>query len=293
MASLRPKFYFLAPTTDSPVNGPIFLGGIITHPRNADCPLNNSPLLIDPAVIPVQTVENKDYSVTYEKTRSFTVGIWASFLANILGISGEISGDLGNKASETWSIKTLKTMSFTPTPDYIRQSLENSSVKEFIAKDANWLRSSRVYMITGLKFAYGASGVVTWAKMKGLNLHAGFDATSFGVPVTAGPLVGATREDRVEHTFGEKTPFVLAFRMQRIKVSSSGNIQDGTVAGGMLGLDDANEVWTPPGQEQFDFVVHGLEADADADEFEIDDKWEVLDVSSSLPELCGCSLAQG
>lgn len=287
MAPLRPKFYFLAPTTDSPVNGPISLGAIITHPREADSPLNNKPLTIDVKSIPVQSSEDTDYSVDFEKKRSFTLGIWASFLAEILGVGGDISNDLSKEDSEKWTIKTLKTLSFNPTQEYIKQSLEDSLVKDFVKANASWLRSSRVYMITGLKLAYGASAAITRAKSKGLNLHLGVDATSLGVPVEAGPDIGGERSNTVTQSFGEKTPFVLAFRMQKINVSASGEVKSQTVIGGMLG-HDANA--TDSDETVPEMMVEGLEeGDTTAADFDIKKVWRVFDDSGHGEETCGCS----
>ena len=156
MTSLRQKFYFLAPTTDVPDNGPIFLGGIITHAREADAPQNSTPMPIDPASMPIYAVEDHNQSFTFENGRSYTSGIWASFLAMILGLGGDLEGNKTKQDSETWTVQTLKTIYFNPTPEYIKQSLENSAVKKYIQEDAGWLRSTRLYMITGMKLAYGA-----------------------------------------------------------------------------------------------------------------------------------------
>jgi hypothetical protein len=288
MSPLRKKFYFLAPTTDSPVNGPIFLGGILTHPKDADMPLNIIPLPIDSTLMPIYNVEADAQSFTFEKNRSFTSGIWASFLAMILGISGDLESNISNQNTEKWTIKKLKTISFNPTPEYIKQSLEHSAVKKFITEDANWLQSSQVYMITGLKLAYGAESIATYAKSKGLNLSLGLDATSLGVPVQGGPKFGTTSDVRVEQSAGEKTPLVLAYRIRKIIVSSSGGFKDKAVDGGMLGIP--KEVTEREGP---DFIVQGLkEDDTDAEEFEIERTWKIEEGHGETTEVFDCSLTQ-
>jgi hypothetical protein len=162
------------PTRETPVNGSIELGNIITLPRNADQPLNSPPIPIDRAVMEVFEHEAENYSVTVNKITSGTIGIWASFLIQILGIGG----DAGNASKEEWKCDTLKTSWFTPTLEYIAKSLENSAVKEFLLDNRDWLKWSKVYMIMGIKVAYGASGVITYSKKKGINLHLGVDATN-------------------------------------------------------------------------------------------------------------------
>jgi hypothetical protein len=288
MSPLRKKFYFLASTTDSPVNGPIFLGGILTHPKDADMLLNAIPLPIDSTLMPIYTVEADAQSFTFEKNCSLTSSIWASFLTMILGIGGDLESNISNQDSEKWTIKKLKTISFNPTPEYIKQSLESSAVKRFITEDANWLKSSQVYMITGLKLAYGASSVITYAKSKGFNLSLGLDATSLGVPVEGGPKFGTTHDVRVEQSVGERTPFVLAYRIRKIIASSSGEFKDKAVDGGMLGIPkEDNECEGPK------FIVQGLEEDdTDAEEFEIERTWEIEEGNGVTTEVFGCSLTQ-
>ena len=123
MASERRKFYFLAPTRETPVNGPIKLGNIITLPRNADEPLNSPPIPTNRAVMEVFEHETEKYSVTIDKTMSGALGIWASFLTQILGLGGDVDGESGNADKEEWKCDTLKTFWFIPTPEYIAKSL--------------------------------------------------------------------------------------------------------------------------------------------------------------------------
>jgi len=284
MPSLREKFYFLAPTTDSPAEGPIFLGAIITHPKNADTPLNNAPLPIDPALMPMHTTEDHTQSITINKERAISSNSWASFLRMIFGIGGDVEGEMNDRDSEEWSIEMLKTMSFNPDPNYIQQSLNNSAVKEFIAKDANWLGRSHMYMITGLKLAYGASSIIDYSKSKGLNLSAGIDATNAAIPAEGGSKIGESHTEQVHLSTGKKSPFALAFRMQKIIVSSSGNITNKPVSGGMLGMPEKRAA-----AEDSSFIVQGLEErDANAKDCGIKESWEIEENG----EICGCALSR-
>lgn len=207
----------------------------------------------------------------------------------ILGLGGDVGGEHSNTDKEEWKCESLKTVWFTPSPAYIVKSLENSAVKEFLKENRNWLSNSKVYMITGIKIAYGASGVIVYAKKKGLNLHLGVNATNLGVPVEGGPNFGVTRERSVTEEIGGKEPFVLAFRMRRIKVSSKGDVENKIVTGGMLSLGSDEE-----GEEPVRLVVDGVEdEDADADEFEIENSWNIKedgDTAMSEPIACAMSL---
>ncbi|CAN9405755.1 unnamed protein product [Alternaria alternata] len=76
----------------------------------------------------------------------------------------------------------------------------------------------------------------------------------------------------VTQEIGDKDPFVLGFRIQRIKVSTKGRIRQERVEDGdMLGVDDDLE-----DGERVELVIDGLEdADADAEEFGIESSWTV------------------
>lgn len=116
------------------------------------------------------------------------------------------------------------------------------------------------------------------------------DLTSLGLPVEGGPEFGVARESSVERSFGEKTPFVLAFRMRKIIVSSSGQVDNKPVTGGLLGRDDEERKSKEAQQAKFD--VEWVDAmDTDADEFEIDDSREIQDTIGASTEAGGCSLA--
>ncbi|KAI4942295.1 hypothetical protein J4E86_010097 [Alternaria arbusti] len=282
MSSHKEKFYFLAPP-DTPAKGPIFLGGIIKTPKNADAPLNNARMPIDQEKMPIYSTEDHAQSFSFSKQRDFSTSIWASFLRMIFGIGCDVQSETDNRESEEWKVKTLKTMSFNPTPDYIRQSLDNSDVKKQVADDANWLGRTTVYMITGLKLAYGASSIVKYSKSKGLELRAGIDATTLAIPAEGGSNIGGAHIEQVHLSTEKKSPITLAFRIQEIKVRSSGDIANKPVSGGMLGMPEEQARAVDPV-----FDVEGLEeCDANAADFGIVKSW----VIEESDEIYGCALA--
>jgi len=112
--------------------------------------------------------------------------------------------------------------------------------------------------------AYGApnvfvdlvsSGVTSRTIGDGLHLHIGLDVTSFGAPVQFGPNISADRENTVEETKEKVPPFMFVFRMRKIKVSTTGEIESETVTGGYLG-----KVWNDSEEEELvELKVNGLE----------------------------------
>jgi hypothetical protein len=264
--------YFLAPTRDAPPETFIRLGNIIEEPRFADRPLNEHPLPIEKCIV---GSESKNGVLKFENTQTCTIGIWASFLMQILGVGGDINDQISKGITEKWEFQRIETLLFEPSTEYIEKSLDSTDVKRYVQHNRSWLWDTSLYMITGIKIAYGAKGTVSYARSKGINLHLGVDATSVGVPSEAGPNIGFEKACNVTQSIGDKDPFVLAFRMRRIKVSSKGQVRHERVDGGMLGVNEGDG---EDEEERVELVVDVLEsADADAEEFGIRTSWKVGD----------------
>jgi hypothetical protein len=207
----------------------------------------------------------------------------------ILGVGGDINMQISNGTTESWNCDTIRTLFFEPTTEYIKKSLEITSVKEYIRDNRNWLYDTKLYMITGIKIAYGAKGTVTYARNKSIHLHLGVDATPVGVPVQTGPDIGVEKGRNMTQNIGDKEPFVLAFRMQRIKVSAKGETRHRREEGEMLGLDDDDE--DEKDEEPVELMVDGLESvDAHAEEFGIRTSWVVGD--EGVGDTSNCALAE-
>jgi hypothetical protein len=207
----------------------------------------------------------------------------------ILGIGGDVQLEASTTKKDDWNCEILKTTWFTPTTEYIVKSLENTEVKKFLVDNQVWLRRSKVYMITGIKVAYGASSAAERAINIGVKLHLGVDATmATGVPVSGGPDIGAKWCSKTMQGSGRAEPFVFAFRLRQIKVSAKGDVAHKQLtSGAMLSLDSA----TGNEEAKIDLIIDGLESeDADADEFALDG-WATVD-DAAADETCGCSKAE-
>ncbi|CAN9474280.1 unnamed protein product [Alternaria alternata] len=264
--------YFLAPTRDTPPETFIRLGNIIEQPRFADRPLNRHPLPPEDTIV---GPEMRNHVFEFDNIKVYTIGIWTSFLMQILGIGGDVNTQIAKGTAETWDCERIETVSFEPTSQYIEQSLDSTNVKRYIQDNKNWLWDTKLHMITGIKIAYGAKGTIRHARSKGIHLHLGVDAILGFTPVQAGPDIGVEKGRNVTQDIGDKDPFVLAFRMQRIKVSSKGQVRHERVDGGMLGVEDDD---SEAEEERVELVVDGLEsADANAEEFGVGTSWKVGD----------------
>lgn len=135
-----PPHFELAP----PPVGPLGLGSIVEDLRSLH--VINSRL-----EIPTHQLHRHYTSglqLTGPEMHTVKFDIWANFLS-IFGVDGE-AGLLSQRAKEdTYKFDRLETISFIPTQDHIRQSVEQGEVPVYIkARDFK-----PVYLVTGLKIA--------------------------------------------------------------------------------------------------------------------------------------------
>jgi hypothetical protein len=289
MAPLRPKFYYLAPTLEVPPEGPITLGSIISEPRLVNEPINDY-------LVPPKSYAEKVYlhnapnsRIQVDSKREGHGGIFADFLQYLpLGLSGNIDGKASNKDNEDWTFDNLQTIWFTPSTEYVKKSLEDRDMQDFIYENKTWLGRTKLYMVVGVKVAYGASSTISYAQERGGNLHIGFDFTPLGVPITVGPDGGYHQDLTVTQTGQGGDPFVFAFRLRQVKISPAGDVSHKDYNdGALLSLhgDEKDE------KTEIKIVVEGLEDfDADASDFHGLQSWDVVDEAPTDEGGCKCAM---
>lgn len=254
----RPKHYFLAPI-GNPLNGQIKLGNIIALPRLADDPINENHVSL--SSVPMEITEHNEYDYTFNVNAKSggRIGIWASFL-------------------QTISLKAEAT---------ITKCLEDDGVRNFLRINKPSFGASNLYMITGIKVAYGASSVVQYAKKKGIALRLGSGFTGNHV----GPEFSRNDEIGVSQSQGGANPFVFAFRLRRIKLSVSGEISHEQYSKGTMlrTRDDEDD----ESNAQIPIFAQDIESDEDVDgsEFQLESR-DALDESSPGDELCKCVISE-
>ncbi|KAF4447968.1 hypothetical protein F53441_8559 [Fusarium austroafricanum] len=277
--STRQTSYFLAPVGNPP-EGPIRLGNIISTPVLADDPINEEYL--PPGEASMEVIEYNQTNFTFDMSvkndRSF--GIWASFLQT-LGIGGDATVDWSKERSEQWTCENLKTVSFSPKISYVSQCLKDEGVQSFMRVNKPWFTTNKLYMITGIKVAYGAASTIKHAKQRGLNLKFGTDFSSQGVPISLGPQIGGSNTISTKQSQSGAEPFVFAFRLRRIKISRKGEVNhERYTKGTLLGIkEDGND-------EDVELVVEGVEDfDVDGEEFQFSSK-DAFDEDSAGDASC-------
>jgi hypothetical protein len=266
--------YYLAPTRTNPPEGVIRLGSIVASPSLVDEPIHTTASATpDPTSVTTHTERNWSKSIT--ASNRGRVGIWASFLQLIVGVGGDVGVSIANDTSQNYSANVMKWSEFRPSLAYLRNAVKEEEVDEFIR--GNRFRE-KVYMVTGIMIASGASGVVQRMRERGIYAHVGVDATVFSggmAPVAIGPDFKLTQSTRECEAFSNADEFVFAFRLRQIKVKKTGEVtHKAKVDGALFGVGDDEEQLRRREEEerQVGVMVVGLEdGDAGAEEFRLDD----------------------
>lgn len=216
-----PKFYFFAPL-ESDVGGPISLGSIIDKPKFADLPLNEAPIDIENSKI-IKPPKKSDYHLKTGRSLGGSIGLWADFLSPILGIGGDAGFDWKTTKEQDVTCDLLETRWFRPSPEYIKQSIADPDVKDYIVKNQSWRGSSKLFMITGIKIAHNASFAYKIIKERGVRFHFGLDGTNSGVPLSIGPEADLRNDNTREESFKIVEPFVMAYRINELKIKAKTN----------------------------------------------------------------------
>lgn len=235
MAAIKPT-YILAPNWDFLPDGPIFLGSLIIDPKNPARSLNMKNR-IPIAPTDITTSPKNDWSITGEELRSGRVGIWANFLAPILGIGADAAIHGTQDKNDLYECKTMETRYFQPDEAYIAKSLQDPVVKAYTEKF--WHKS--VYMVTGVKIAKGATMKTSRGTRSGAELKLGFDGTPVGLPAGGGPKVKGETNKKFTVQFGGSDDFVLGYQLIRIKLKKDRSfVEEDFNKWALLNDDDGN-----------------------------------------------------
>ncbi|KAK4172945.1 hypothetical protein QBC36DRAFT_336817 [Triangularia setosa] len=266
----RKKHYFLPPIPESPPHGPIKLGSIISKPRLVFEPVNKYPVAPRSFLEEVYEYNSGKSSLSIGKATNKSLGIFAELPAFI---DSTLGSEWASSNTENWTFDNLRTIWFTPSTDYVRQSLGDVQVQQFINDNKSWLTGISLYMVTGVKIAYGASMLSEFASCYGFSGTVGIDLSTLGVPISVGPEAGLEKFSTLTASSNSVDPVVFAFRLRHIKTKASGDHKSRDYTNdALLSLKDEE------GKPLLVFDTDGLaEEDATGLDFNIGNDGEVLD----------------
>jgi hypothetical protein len=204
--------YHLPPTfTMRPFpNGPLELGTVVENIKQFTA-LNQGD---DRVPIP----EGEKYSDSKEgieasvsKSTSGEVGILAKVLDGSIGGDASLKGKRNDE--NKYNIEKLETLYFIPRPTYLSKCMKLADVQEFLEGGSY---KEPVYLITGLKIAWGATiTMVTGREMEG--------GGSVGAKAPAGPVelnlethANAAGHSMMSTTYTKPADFVLGIQVLKL-----------------------------------------------------------------------------
>jgi hypothetical protein len=206
--------WFLPRTRDQPPLEAMALGNIIASPCDPEESLNDDP----PPLVPTESMrrsEVTDWKWTREFQTSRGGGVFTSFLQS-LGIGGDVDITTDSSRAEVYDVEQMVTLEFTPSKAYLEQAIQDSGVQIALA------RKKKVYMITGLKLAYGATKALQRMNKRGIHAQIGIDTSVLGAPVTVGPK-GHVTSAITETLSSGRSDFVFGFRV-RLLANEKGQV---------------------------------------------------------------------
>jgi hypothetical protein len=237
------KTYFLAPNFDitPPPTGLLFLGSIITDPRNPTRSLTKEDRVPIPS--PDTSIHQGlklNWFVSRAQVREGKIGIWTTFLAAILGIGVDVEISRSLETAEIYRCKRLETQYFQPEDAYIYEALQVPRVKSYLEK--SWF-CKPVYMITGLKFARGATAESGEKRSNGGKVNVGVDGTPVGILLGGGPKLEGKVGNNKRIGWEGSSDFVFAYQLIRIKSRKNGTFTEKDYnKGALYNADDEYDI---------------------------------------------------
>lgn len=204
------KSYFAAPNLTCHPDGPVALGSIITDPLDPEHSLNPKRVAIPNSDIFVIDQDNYEEEVKEKSTTK--ASFWLKFLE---WMGFEVSGEREDDSLRVTKFDKLETRTFLPSTDYITTSLREPDLQSFLARDDG---ETLIYMITGVKIAYGVDFMEKLGKRSEGKLSANADGNVAELPL--GGKASAERSTGDERSLNfkiTKTPVVFAYRLQQIR----------------------------------------------------------------------------
>jgi hypothetical protein len=208
----KTKTYILAPNFALPPDI-IPLGSVIANPLKPERALNKGALApIPPSEICTRKIAS--FFVSTARLREKKLGIFASFLAGVLGIGAEVGVSTDANADSVYKIESLETRYFQPGRVFIYEALQSQGVKNF-GKMAFWEKP--VYMVTGVKVAKGVEMESTDGGGYGVVGKVDVGGAMIGTPGRVGPEGRVTERKWQGVMWKGEEEFVFAYQLIKIK----------------------------------------------------------------------------
>lgn len=255
----RPTYHLAPNFTTSPFpRGPLDLGTLVEdliqyYPINQGA-VNRVPIPADQRYVDAK----EDVTASIKTSFSGEGSILAKVLDRSIGGDASLKGQ--KKDEDVYKIRKLETVYFCPQPRYIQECFRLSVVKDY-AEMANY--KAPVYLITGLKIAWGATISMERDRDFTGKLEGSAQVPGGPIDVQVKGQAGVSGSSGLISSFSEPADFVLGIQVQKIYYkrgffSSERTLTVQRVARNAVLVDD--EQSTSQGDaEEGEFLLAGLD----------------------------------
>lgn len=230
----QPTYFVLSDTTFQP-NKSLSLGRIVKSPSDLADPLNPGKLSqIDKEQI--ETVLKTDVTIKLSNQNSGKLSIFAKF-ASVAGASARAGYE--NSGGAEYIVKKLETKHFNPDEEFLKACFEMKGVKSYLAKVKF---RKPIYMITGVKIAYGAKYNSENMKRKDAAATTSADVSGSGFQASVGGEGEFKKEKGTNVAWDGSDDFVFAVRLHEVLYEGSEVIGKEALRGGQLYSLDSEEI---------------------------------------------------
>ena len=206
-----PKYHIVPNFSIPPVEagGTLELGSIIASVASAD------ELLNEDCHVRIQQVKlfcshQRGFTATKSRMTSGEYGVWAKFVG-VGGVGGELSWASERSAEDVYNFRSIDTIYFNPSHEYMEESMNQDDVKDHVAGSGH----EPVYMVTGMKTARGPSVRMSKSRMLKGTVELGLQQPG-GLPIELGPKFSTSKEVRQEMGFEDSTDFIIGIRIKML-----------------------------------------------------------------------------
>ncbi|QYS93022.1 hypothetical protein H0G86_000412 [Trichoderma simmonsii] len=191
-------------------NGRLQIGQVLGKPFQPESALMPRGPLPVPKDVIVDETEDKNVSISSESDLKVMFRMWAEL--NPVPVTGETNIHVDRSDSASWHFDSLKSQQITPPLTYVQDSMEHDEVPNYLKK---WRWDKRVFIVTGVTVAEGATTAIKNARAAGFKASASGDpsGTGSGGLGMAGELETNSSN---EETTDESSNFVFAYSVNEV-----------------------------------------------------------------------------
>lgn len=231
--------WFLPRGRDHPPTSALRLGDVIASPFHPEEAINGDPPPPVPAEL-LRTIDQENWSWAKEFDKSQSGGVFASFL-DVVGVGPEVELRQAKAKSDIYNAERLVTQYFNPNRKYIEEVLNDPDVKDELTGPN---RRSKLYLISGLKIAYGATRAIEMMNKRGIHFQVAINPAAIagapGVPTSIGPKTDVSSSTK-EKLSGGKLDFVFGIQVRELRYKKGRVEHEKYDKGALYGQQPAKE----------------------------------------------------